>query len=233
MVRVKFLALLFFCIIGCVRKHVKRARHVHQRATTCSRTYTSEQPRAHLGKHKHESEAMNILIVVDMQNDFVTGALGTSQAQAIVANVKEKAAACLEHGDIVIFTRDTHDANYLSTLEGKNLPVAHCIQGTEGWQIVDELLPLAKQAAAVINKPTFGSFELLDVLAPFIDAGQVETIELCGVCTDICVISNALLLRAKFHEIPLVVDSACCAGVIPESHENALQVLRSCQVRVL
>lgn len=176
---------------------------------------------------------MNILIVVDMQNDFVTGALGTSQAQTIVANVQEKAAAYLERGDVVIFTRDTHNANYLSTLEGKNLPVSHCIQGTKGWQIVDELLPLAKQAVAIVDKPTFGSIELLDVLAPFIEAVQVEAIELCGVCTDICVVSNALLVRAKFHEIPVVVDSACCAGVTPESHESALQVLRSCQVRVL
>ena len=211
-----------FCIITRACTHTKHVR-----------AYNSEQPHAHLKTHKHESEAMNILIIVDMQNDFVTGALGTSQAHAIVANVKEKAAACLERGDIVIFTRDTHHANYLSTLEGKNLPVTHCIQGSEGWQIIDELLPLAHQATAVIDKPTFGSFELLDVLAPFVESGQIETIELCGVCTDICVVSNALLVRAKFHETPLVVDSACCAGVTPESHESALQVLRSCHVRVL
>ena len=175
---------------------------------------------------------MKALIVIDMQNDFVTGSLGSEQAQAIVSNVKQKVAEFGERGDVVVFTRDTHDANYLDTFEGKNLPVEHCIKGTEGWEIIDDLQPLAKEANAIIDKPTFGSFDLIDFLEPRVQKGDIQEIELCGLCTDICVVSNALLLRAKFHETPIAIDASCCAGVTQESHESALQTLRSCQILI-
>ena len=176
---------------------------------------------------------MKALIVVDMQNDFVTGSLGSEQAEAIVPAVKQKVTEFKERGDMIVFTRDTHDANYLDTFEGKNLPVEHCIKGTEGWEIVDDLKALAKKANTIIDKPTFGSFDLIDYLEPFIASGEVSEIELCGLCTDICVVSNALLLRARFHETPIMVESSCCAGVTQESHESALQTMRSCQIQAI
>ena len=176
---------------------------------------------------------MKALIVVDMQNDFVTGSLGSEQAEAIVPAVKQKVAEFEERGDVFVFTRDTHDANYLDTFEGKNLPVEHCIKATEGWEIVDDLQPLAKEANAIINKPTFGSFGLLDFLEPYVESGEVTEIELCGLCTDICVVSNTLLLRAKFHETPITVDASCCAGVTADSHKSALQTMRSCQIQAI
>ena len=175
---------------------------------------------------------MKALIVVDMQNDFVTGSLGSEQAEAIVPAVKQKVTEFEERDDVVVFTRDTHDANYLDTFEGKNLPVEHCIKGTEGWEIIDDLQPLVSDANAIIDKPTFGSFELLNFLEPFIESGEVQEIELCGLCTDICVVSNALLLRARFHETPITVDPSCCAGVTAESHKSALQTMKSCQIQV-
>ena len=176
---------------------------------------------------------MKALIVVDMQNDFVTGSLGSEQAEAIVPAVKQKVTAFEERDDVVVFTRDTHDANYLETFEGKNLPVEHCIKGTEGWKIIDDLKHLANDANAIIDKPTFGSFDLIDCLEPFIAGGDVQEIELCGLCTDICVVSNALLLRARFHETPIMVESSCCAGVTQESHKSALRTMKSCQVQIL
>ena len=176
---------------------------------------------------------MKALIVVDMQNDFVTGSLGSEQAEAIVPAVKQKVAEFEERGDVVVFTRDTHGNDYLDTFEGKNLPVEHCIKATEGWEIIDDLQPLVSDANAIIDKPTFGSFELLNFLEPFIESGEVQEIELCGLCTDICVVSNALLLRARFHETPIMVESSCCAGVTQESHESALQTMRSCQIQVI
>lgn len=176
---------------------------------------------------------MKALIVVDMLNDFVTGSLGSEQAEAIVPAVKQKVAEFEERGDVVVFTRDTHDANYPETFEGKNLPVEHCIRGTEGWEIVDDLQPLAKEANAIINKPTFGSFGLLDFLEPYVESGEVQEIELCGLCTDICVVSNALLLRARFHETPIMVESSCCAGVTAESHKCALHTMKSCQIQII
>ena len=176
---------------------------------------------------------MKALIVVDMQNDFVTGSLGSEQAEAIVPAVKQKVAEFEERGDVVVFTRDTHGNDYLDTFEGKNLPVEHCIKATEGWEIIDDLQPLVSDANAIIDKPTFGSFELLNFLEPFIESGEVQEIELCGLCTDICVVSNALLLRARFHETPIMVESSCCAGVTQESHESALQTMRSCQIQAI
>ena len=176
---------------------------------------------------------MKALVVIDMQNDFVTGSLGSARAQTIVGRVKQKVAKFEERGDLVVFTRDAHDGGYLDTFEGANLPVEHCMQGTPGFEIVDELLPLAEKADATIDKPTFGSFELLDFLAPYVESGEVAEIELCGLCTDICVVANAILLRTKFHETPIKVDASCCAGVTENSHESALQTMRSCQIQIL
>lgn len=166
---------------------------------------------------------VNYLIVVDMQNDFIDGSLGSAMAQAIVPKVVEKAA----HFDgKVIFTRDTHGPNYLNTQEGRKLPVKHCIQGTPGWQICEELQPFA---ANVVDKLSFGSISLPRLLA---QEGTPESIELCGLCTDICVISNAMILKSAFPEARVSVDSACCAGVTEESHATALNAMRAVQIEV-
>ena len=166
---------------------------------------------------------MKFLIVVDMQVDFITGSLGSNAAQSIVSNVEEKIRG---FDGQVIFTRDTHGEDYLQTQEGRKLPVPHCIQGTEGWQICKELRMLASR---VVDKPTFGSLELVHLLAK----EQVDEIHLCGLCTDICVISNAMLLKAAFPEIPVIVDAACCAGVTAESHTIALDAMRAVQIEVV
>lgn len=167
-----------------------------------------------------------VLIVVDMQVDFVNGALGTKEAEAIVPAVVKKVEG---FDGRVIFTQDTHQPDYMDTQEGRNLPVKHCIEGTEGWRIIPELRALAQKAECVI-KPTFGSKVLADALLAA--AGEIESIELIGLCTDICVVSNALLLKAYMPEVPMCVDSACCAGVTPEKHLAALETMRSCQIRV-
>ena len=169
---------------------------------------------------------MKTLIVVDMQNDFIDGALGTKEAVAIVGKVKQKIAEYRKNGSPVIFTRDTHGENYMQTQEGKNLPVPHCIKGTKGWEI-SSLLDVG--ASLVIDKPTFGSKELAEYLAGL---EGVEELELIGLCTDICVISNAMLIKAFMPEIKVSVDSACCAGVTPESHTNALESMKMCQIDV-
>lgn len=167
-----------------------------------------------------------LLIVVDMQNDFVDGSLGTKEAEGIVAHVKAKVEQYQEQGDTVIFTRDTHTEAYLDTQEGKKLPVVHCVKGTKGWEIIDCLQPYVQM---VFDKPTFGSVQLAHVVA----RGGYEQIELVGLCTDICVVSNALLLKAALPEIQIYVDSACCAGVTPASHEAALTTMKMCQIEVL
>ena len=165
-----------------------------------------------------------ILVVVDMQNDFIDGALGTPEAVAIVPYVKE----LIEGFDgKVLFTRDTHFENYMDTEEGRNLPVPHCIKGTEGWQIRAELDALRTTEA--IDKITFGSRDLVDVLAA---EGEIESITFVGLCTDICVISNAMVVKAFFPEIPLLVDAKACAGVTPESHSRALAAMKTCQIKV-
>lgn len=169
---------------------------------------------------------MKLLIVVDMQKDFIDGALGTSQAVAIVPKVREKIEAYRAAGDMVIFTRDTHGENYLTTQEGRNLPVVHCVKGTPGWGIAAEL-PVGD--SAVVDKPTFGSVSLAHRVARL---EGLEAIELVGLCTDICVISNALILKATLPELPISVDAACCAGVTPESHQNALAAMKMCQIAV-
>ena len=170
---------------------------------------------------------MKVLCVIDMQNDFIDGALGTAEAVAIVDNVREKIDLYRKNGDMVIFTRDTHFENYMETSEGKNLPVPHCIKGSNGWQISDKL---EVGESTVIDKPTFGSIELAEYMASL---DSVEEIEFVGLCTDICVISNVLLLKAKLHETPISVDSSCCAGVTPQSHNNALEAMKMCQIKII
>ena len=170
------------------------------------------------------------LIVVDMQNDFVNGSLGTEEAQQITFNVLKKVANYPGH---VIFTQDTHGETYLDTQEGKNLPVKHCIKGTHGWHLIPGLEKLAKEHHwPVYQKPTFGSFTLAEDLKKLNSTRPIEEIELIGLCTDICVVSNALLLKAAMPEVPIYVDSSCCAGVTPESHNASLATLKSCQVHV-
>ena len=171
---------------------------------------------------------MKALIVVDMQNDFIDGALGTPEALSIVPFVREKV---MHFAGLVIFKRDTHFENYLSTREGKNLPVPHCIKGTQGWEIADSLKELTK-GRIVIDKPTFGSTELQNLLVNEHEKTPFEEIELVGLCTDICVISNAMLIKAALPEVNVTVDSSCCAGVTPESHENALSAMKMCQITV-
>lgn len=169
----------------------------------------------------------NYLIVVDMQNDFIDGALGTKEAEAIVDKVAEKIR--LFEGE-VIFTRDTHEENYLDTQEGARLPVVHCVRGSEGWKIREGLEAI--RPAAVIDKPTFGSAELGAMLLQRDLEEKIGQICVVGLCTDICVISNALLIKAFLPETPIVVDAACCAGVTPQSHRNALEAMKMCQITV-
>lgn len=169
-----------------------------------------------------------ILVVVDMQNDFVTGPLGTPEARAIFPKVAEKVKA---FPDRVLFTRDTHEENYLESREGRALPVPHCIRGTRGWEICPELETLRKEEP--VDKPTFGSTGLGEVLRAADRYGEtIGKITLVGVCTDICVISNALLLRAFLPEAEIAVDAACCAGATPESHQTALRAMKACQITI-
>ena len=165
-----------------------------------------------------------ILIVIDMQKDFIDGALGTPEAQAIVPAVRAKIQKYRNRGDQVIFTRDTHGEDYLSTPEGRHLPVIHCVKGTPGWEIAPGL---QCSGDLVIDKPTFGYTGWSQL-----DLGQAA-IELIGLCTDICVVSNALILKAQFPEAELSVDPACCAGVTPESHQAALTTMQMCQIQLL
>lgn len=166
-----------------------------------------------------------ILVVVDMQNDFITGALGTKEAVSIVPRVVQKAA----HFDgRILFTRDTHGTDYSETQEGRFLPVAHCIKDTEGFQIHGDLIEYCKEKP--VDKETFGSVELGNLLRKLHKEEPIESITLVGLCTDICVISNALLIKAFLPEIPVIVDASCCAGVTPQSHENALQAMKACQI---
>lgn len=169
------------------------------------------------------------LIVVDMQNDFIDGSLGTSEAQKILPNVVDLVSnAKKDFGDDVqiIFTKDTHHENYLQTQEGKNLPVKHCLKNSAGWELADELIPFAK---IILEKPTFGSKELPSVVSKL----GCEKIILCGLCTDICVISNALLLKAFFPECEISVKENACAGVTPQSHRNALEAMKMCQIKII
>lgn len=171
------------------------------------------------------------LVVVDMQHDFVDGALGTPEAQTIVASVAAKAQA---FDGTVVFTKDTHYNDYLQTLEGKNLPVEHCLHGTPGWELMPELQAIRDERNSfVFEKTTFASLDLAMWLAEENVAEPIESIELIGLCTDICVVSNALLIKGWIPEVPLKVDASLCAGVTPDSHKAALATLRSCQVEVI
>ncbi len=167
-----------------------------------------------------------LLVVVDMQNDFIDGSLGTLEALNIVPKVKKKIDEYMASDDEVVFTLDTHEENYMETQEGKNLPVLHCVRGSNGWELYDSL---KNYKGKRFEKNTFGS----EALGEFIKDKGYDSIELIGLCTDICVISNALLLKAFEPEIPLRVDSSCCAGVTPESHDNALNAMRICHIEVI
>lgn len=179
----------------------------------------------------------DMLIVVDMQRDFITGALGSAEAQAIVPAVCARIERAKAEGTSVVFTLDTHESDYMETREGRFLPVPHCIQGTEGWALHPDIAETCARGMLSFEKPTFGSTALMHHAANAaaekgcID-GRGMTIELCGVCTDICVISNAMLIKAALPEAELIVDSALCAGVTPAKHEAALETMRSCQIDV-
>ncbi len=170
----------------------------------------------------------DVLIVVDMQNDFVTGALAAPGAESIVEGIREK---ILSFDGEVIFTRDTHHDDYLSTEEGKNLPVPHCIKGTPGWEIVERLKNLRE--AVVIDKPTFGSMELGETLRRIDREKGVKNIILLGLCTDICVISNAVIAKAFLPNAHIIVDASLSRGVTEESHRTALDAMRSCQIEII
>lgn len=167
-----------------------------------------------------------LLVIVDMQNDFVAGSLGSEEAVAILPSLMQKLEKARESGIAIVFTRDTHFENYPSTQEGEKLPVLHCIKDTAGWEIVDGLLETGER---VFDKPTFGSLEL----AQFVKEEGFDEVELVGVCTDICVVSNALLIKAYCPEVRVQVDASCCAGVTKASHESALKTMASCQVEIL
>lgn len=169
-----------------------------------------------------------ILLVIDMQKDFVTGSLGSPQAVSIVPAVKEKIAQYRQGQHDVIFTRDTHGEDYLTTQEGRHLPVEHCIRHTPGHEIIDEL---EVGSSEVWDKPSFGSLDLAEHLADHYP--DLDEIELCGLCSDICVVSNALILKAKFPETTVSVDAKCCAGVTEESHQAALLTMKMCQVSII
>lgn len=170
-----------------------------------------------------------ILVVVDMQNDFITGSLGTKEAENIVENVLNRIKEYPP--DCIYATRDTHETDYLNTMEGTFLPVEHCIHGTTGWQIQENIEKAIPQAV-FIDKPTFGSKELVTVLEQE-NAREAIEIELIGLCTDICVVTNALLLKTALPETRIKVNASCCAGVTPQSHEAALLTMKMCQVEIL
>lgn len=172
-----------------------------------------------------------ILIVIDMQNDFITGSLGSPDAEAIVPCVRAKVKEYINNKNPVMFTKDSHFENYLDTLEGKMLPVKHCILGTKGWEICDELQEFVNY---VFHKCTFGFLEWGDVMVypQTVEEEMDFTIEICGLCTDICVVSNALILRAMYPDARIIVDAKCCAGTTPEKHKAALEVMKSCQIEV-
>lgn len=171
-----------------------------------------------------------ILIVVDMQNDFVDGALGTNEAVSIVERVANRIK---DFDGKIIVTMDTHGQNYLETAEGKKLPVPHCIKMTTGWELNEKVLQaLSKKDYMTIEKGTFGSTDLVKEIGKILEKEEIE-VELLGLCTDICVVSNALLLKAHFPELRILVDAACCAGVTPETHQAALETMKMCQIEVV
>lgn len=168
------------------------------------------------------------LIVVDMQKDFIDGSLGTEEAQAIVANVRAKIAEYANRGDEIVFTRDTHQKDYLNTAEGKKLPVEHCIEGTEGWELA---AGLEAEDAVYVNKPTFGWTKWKETVKE--NHLEFNEIEMVGLCTDICVVSNALILKAEYPDVEITVDANCCAGVTPATHKAALETMKMCQIHIV
>lgn len=166
---------------------------------------------------------MRTLIVIDMQNDFVGGVLGTPEARAIVPNVKKKIQEHYKRGDKIIFTRDTHHKDYLNTPEGQKLPVVHCLENSYGWQIVGGL---EVPGCYYIDKPTFG-------WANWQNVPLCDDVEAIGVCSDICVVSNAILIKTMYPNVNMVVDASCCAGSTPERHKAALEIMKSCQINVI
>ena len=173
------------------------------------------------------------LIVVDMQNDFITGSLGTAEAVSIVPAAAGRIRACREEGAAILATLDTHGEDYLNTAEGKKLPVPHCIRGSWGWELAPEIAEALGGDYTPVEKPTFGSVRLPERIREAIGNAETLSIELIGLCTDICVVSNALLLKAHFPEAAISVNAACCAGVTPETHRSALQTMKCCQIDVL
>lgn len=194
---------------------------------------------------------MKIVVVVDMQNDFIDGALGSPEAQAIVPVMVDRLHELDDGNTLLFFTKDTHFANYLETQEGKNLPVAHCIEGTPGWSINKQISSYTDYGSNFLTystrdirksrvlKHTFGSTELADIIRELVYEKhkhpdiEIDEVILMGVCTDICVISNAMLLKAYCPELPITVDASCCAGVTPESHKNALAAMKMCQINII
>jgi len=175
------------------------------------------------------AQMRKLLIVIDMQNDFIDGALGTPEAVAIVENVKDKIRTY--PAEDIFATMDTHGLNYLLTQEGMHLPVEHCIRGSKGWEIREDIAALL-EGAKIYEKPTFGSTALAEDMKALSLQEEIE-LELIGLCTDICVVSNALLLKASMPEVKISVDASCCAGVTPESHEAALQTMKMCQIGII
>ena len=198
-------------------------------------------------------EKIKVVVVVDMQKDFIDGALGTPEAQKIVPLVAETIHQLADPNTAIIFTKDTHTDNYMNTLEGKNLPVPHCIEGTAGYGIVDEVFeawlchaqgenrymsgydayPVYDEDPIRVKKPTFGSVELQNILYDMNDRFEIEEITLMGVCTGICVLSNAILCKATLPEVPVNVVADCCACVTPESHKTALEAMKLCQINII
>ena len=198
-------------------------------------------------------EKIKVVVVVDMQKDFIDGALGTPEAQKIVPLVAETIHQLADPNTAIIFTKDTHTDNYMNTLEGKNLPVPHCIEGTAGYGIVDEVFeawlchaqgenrymsgydayPVYDENPIRVKKPTFGSVELQNILYDMNDRFEIEEITLMGVCTGICVLSNAILCKATLPEVPVNVVADCCACVTPESHKTALEAMKLCQINII
>lgn len=188
----------------------------------CKEWYTVVNP-----KRERKGTQMEILVVVDMQNDFIDGALGTKEARSILPRVVERVRAFPGR---VLYTRDTHEPDYLESQEGRNLPVPHCIRGTAGWALHPQIEALRKEQP--IDKPTFGSVGLGQVLQAANREQPISSVTLVGLCTDICVISNALLLKAFLPEVKIAVDASCCAGVTPESHLQALEAMKVCQIHI-
>lgn len=174
-----------------------------------------------------------VLVVVDMQNDFITGSLGTKEAQGIVESVVAKIESYKEAGVKILYTRDTHHEDYLQTSEGKKLPVEHCIKGTWGWQLADPIAKTVVSSAQLYDKGTFGCIELGEKMKQLAEEDTSLEIEVIGLCTDICVISNVLLIKANVPEVEITVDAKCCAGVTPESHQNALEAMKMCQINIV